>query len=204
MDSFKVSLFLEPMSKRILTIIFVLLALGSFQRALAQMENKAVNIGFYLPYFTQPGVKTGMSIPIKYWEQKKTDSIIKQRHWVVSPQLSYFTRPNNSHNFSISAEAGYKMKKKLKAFYHIPAFSLGYLLSLTKTEGSVNLGTGELEHSTETYHYFLPVVHYEFGWQTQKQTAYFLKFYLGRKIGGPSEDSGFFGSEIGFRWFLKN
>ena len=163
-------------------------------------------VGYYGPYFIQPGGKVGTLLSVRDWD-KSTDEKQRLHQLYVSPQLSVFTRTNNHLSVAINADVGYRFITK-KDLYLAPSIGLGYLISSHRMSASVNLGSGAIsEYEREIRHQFLPTGNLEIGHEAiTRKMGWYLKLLYGGMLFGPTENSGLFAAELGmrFRILIRN
>ncbi len=163
----------------------------------AQYGNKEWQVGYFAPYISNMGGIVGYACDLKeLGESSKQQSTCKQRLQLLT-QLGYFTQANVSHNLLLNPEMVYRWNKSDKRFFLTSSVGAGYLLSFQRQNGTLNLGTGEMEYSYDALNYFLPTVNTGLGVDPIKHLGFYFKATYGRKLGLQNENATFFGISTG-------
>lgn len=183
---------------RKISIVFLLLFSWSFALRAQVLDNgmPPISLSYYAPLAIQVGTRVGTAISLRNWEPAGRERVL-----LVRPQIGYFSQLGLHRNFVVETDLAFRLKKAKKRSYLSPSLGLGYINSVENIEGSVNLGSGEIDQKTENYHYFLPTINLEWGLVPKKNLGYFFKFFMGRKVGAES-DAAFFGIEIGLNFHI--
>lgn len=184
------------MRKIILAFVFYPLELG----LIAQDRIPPVTLSYYSPFGTHLGTKVGTTFLIS---NSEVEGNLKPNTLFFNPQLGYFVRPTVNRNLQINSEIGIKRGSRKGKAYIALIIGLGYLLSSEVVGGSVNLGSAEFIKDRSKRSSLLPVINLELGSNKQKRLTFFYRLFYGRKVSLASENSGFFGLEIGTRFLTK-
>ena len=116
------------MKKLITSLCFLLL--GFFYLS-AQPSKSPINIGYFMPYGINAGLKIGTSFEVKTWQSKTND---KWKTLAISPQIgfwSYSVYSNNIHRTLVfGTDLDYKRYTSSGKSYGLASVGLNYHLSL--------------------------------------------------------------------------
>lgn len=163
---------------------------------MAQMDTPSLTVGFFAPYGVQYGGKVAWAFTLKDYTKIGRSRVDQLR---FSPQVSYFVFPEVQRNVLINGAFLYQRLQPEKALAPMAALGFGYLLARQNQEGTVNLGTGEIDFVTESRHSFVPTLGLGVLINPQKRFGFYLKGFYGRKITAQYEDGAFFGLNFGLR-----
>ena len=147
-----------------------------------------------------PGFKVGVQFDVKNW-----DNDVREKSFYLSPQMGFFSRPENHNSFWLNLEGGLTRRKQGRSGYSAFSLGLGYLLQSQLLSYSVNLSTGERSNKVrEARHYLLPTLNYELGGRISDTLNWFGKITGGIKVLGEPESSSVVFIEGGVKiYFLK-
>lgn len=160
-------------------------------------------VSYYAPYGVQIGGKIGTEVKLKTWKKVRQDGSEATSALLIQPQIGYFVKPGLRKSLLLETAFSYPFRKMNRRTYIAPSIAFGYLIGWENTEGSVNLGSGEIEQITETSHFFLPTANLEIGKLPKKHIGYFFKVFFGNKMHLELENASFFGAELGLRIHLN-
>ncbi|MEM6299663.1 MAG: hypothetical protein AAF740_13320, partial [Bacteroidota bacterium] len=180
------------MKKVALFLLFCSTILSSY--AQKEENGRMLSVSYFTPFVTQPGIKVSTAFRLKE---------VKDNQLSIRPHFTWFMQSELHQNFILGGDISYTIRKPEKYFYLAPSVGVGYLLSIENTEGSVNLGSGDIEQERETLHYFLPTLNFELGKLPKKRLGYFFRAFWGRKMTGQEVNSAFFGAELGIIYAFK-
>lgn len=148
------------------------------------------SLAYYAPFGVQQGLKVGLDIDLA----DSKEVLGKSRITFLNPEIAAFYNPRVQDNYLVNFKTGSKAddSKKWQSSWMLGA---GYLLSRKWVDGSVNLGTGEVERTKENSSFFLPTINYELVLNRDGKLDPYLGAYFGQAIGKNS--SLFFGVELG-------
>jgi hypothetical protein len=182
------------LKKNILFSIFIGLLSSS---VLAQNNNKEWQVGYFAPYISNMGGTVGYAFDLKeLGDNSKEQRKSKQRLQILT-QLGYFTQTNVSQNFLLNPELVYRWNKLDKRFFLISSFGAGYLLAFQRQDGTLNLGTGEIDYRYDALYYFLPTLNFGLGVEPKKHLGFFFKATYGRKLSVQNANAAFVGLSSG-------
>lgn len=148
-------------------------------------------LGYSTPYFVQPGLRLGVSFPVL--EKEKGNSKLALS---AIPQLTYFMQPAVRQNVMLGGRLQCERLGK-KRFSPYIALGLNYLFTSQRKDGSVNLGTGEIEFNAEQVHHVVPALSLGAKLQPKKRWGYYAEAFFGRSYAAGAENAGFWGAELG-------
>ena len=163
----------------------------------AQLKNLELQAGYFAPYLSNIGGSLGCSFDLKEIGRKSNNQLKSNQVFQLLPQVSYFTQTNVSQNFLLNPELVYKWNKLDRRFFLTSSLGLGYLLSLQKQDGILNLGTGSIEYRYNALNYFLPTLNLGLGIDPKRHIGFFFKTSYGRKLSAQNVNSAFFGISTG-------
>lgn len=162
-------------------MLFVLMGLMSFA-VVAQNGIPAWQVGYFAPDISNVGGTVVYAFDLKaLGENKRGESKSKQGLLLLS-QLSYFAQTNVSHNLFFNPEMVYRWNKSDKRFFLTSSVGAGYLHSFQRQEGTLNLGTGEVDYGYAALNYFLPTLNLGLGVDPKKHSGFYFKASYGRKF----------------------
>jgi hypothetical protein len=182
------------LKKNILFSIFIGLLSSS---VLAQNNNKEWQVGYFAPYISNMGGTVGFAFDLKeLGDNSKEKRKSKQRLQILT-QLGYFTQTNVSQNFLLNPELVYRWNISNKRFFLTSSIGAGYLLAFQRQDGTLNLGTGEIEYGYDALNYFLPTLNLGLGVEPKKHLGFFFKATYGRKLSVQNANAAFVGLSTG-------
>lgn len=158
---------------------------------LAQNENKEWQVGYFAPYISNMGGTLGYAFDLKELGDNSTEQRKSKQRLQILTQLGYFTQINISHNLLLNPELVYRWNKSDKRFFLTSSLGAGYLLDFQRQDGTLNLGTGEIEHRYDALNYFLPTLNLGFGVDPKKHLGFYFKATYGRKLSIQNADAAF-------------
>lgn len=185
-----------PKMKRALLLFSVVMLSLSLK---AQLEDPVVplRVSFFAPYVVSPGVNLGTSFDLINREEDPQEQYRTTSYFSIRPEIGYFVYPGVHRNLIMETNLCYTIKKTTGRSYFTPALGLAYLLTTEDVEGSVNLGSGNIEHETATHHAFLPTLNLEAGLMPKRYVGYFVNTFYGYRMGGQRPNATLLGLEIG-------
>ncbi len=161
----------------------------------AQNLNLPIHVGYFAPYGTHIGLKVGTSLGGKDWKSNTQNEINRLHTIKINPQVGYFMQLNVQKNILFNVEFEYRTHSSNRSFYPLVSVGMGYLAGFQRQDGTVNLGTGEIDHNIKTIHHFVPTINLGFGRTPQQKFGYYFKLFYGSKI--STVYAAFFGAELG-------
>lgn len=163
----------------------------------AQKKDMEWQVGYFAPYLSNMGSIVGCAFDLKEFgvdskEQRKS----KHRPQLLT-QLAYFWQTNVSQNIMLDPELVYRWNTLDKRFFLSSSVGAGYLLSFQKQDGTLNLGTGEIDYRNKALNYFLPTLNMGLGVDPKKHIGFYLKTTYGRKFSTQNANAGFFAVSTG-------
>ena len=180
--------------RQLLIAISLLITTGATQ---AQNRSGELQIGYFAPYVVNMGATVGYSIDLKKWEKTAVKKRNKVNCLQLLTQISYFGQINTSNNILLNPELSYKWSKQGKRVYLTSSIGTGYLFSIQKQEGAVNLSNGDIDYKNSVQQYFLPSLNLGFGVAPRKSIGFYFKASYGRKLSPKHADSGFLALSTG-------
>ncbi len=180
---------------RIYILFFVFIVSSS---VVAQKRDVEWLVGYFAPYLSNVGGTVGCTFDLK---ELGRDS--KKQKLQLSTQLSYFAQADVSQNLLLNSELVYRWNKQNQRFFLTYSLGAGYLLSFQRQEGTLNLGTGEIDYRNETLHYFLPTLNMGLGVAPKKCLGFYTKATYGRKLSTQNANAAFLGITIGLILKIK-
>jgi hypothetical protein len=160
--------------------------------AIAQKKAIEWQVGYIAPYLVNVGGTTGVAIDINDFNNKKYCHRLQ-----FLSQLGYFSQFNIAHNLLVNPEIVYKLNRTGKRLFLSSSFGFGYLLSFQKQDGTLNLGTGEIDYRYEALNYFLPTLNIGLGVDPKKHLGFYFKTTYGRKLSTQNANASFFAISAG-------
>jgi hypothetical protein len=185
-------------------IVFLIFIVSFCHRFSAQEHNTSFQLGYFAPYLTGVGGTFGCTFDLKSPKLGADGKGAWLHVLQFAPQLGYFTQLNVSHNVVINPELVYRFKKADKRFFVFSSIGTGYLWSLQRQEGTLNLGTGEMDYQNAAQNFFLPNINVGLGMEPKNAIGFFFKTTYGRKISSSLPNSAFFGLSAGIILRLKS
>ncbi len=188
------------MKNHILFSVFIGLLSSS---VLAQNNNEEWQVGYFAPYISNMGGTVGYAFDLKELRDNSTEQRKSKQRLQILTQLGYFaqtnvfTQTNVSHNLLLNPELVYRWNKSDKRFFLTSSVGAGYLLAFQRQDGSLNLGTGEIDYRYQTLNYFLPTLNIGFGVDPKKRLGFYFKTTYGRKFSTQNANAGFFAISTG-------
>jgi outer membrane receptor protein involved in Fe transport len=173
------------------TLPFCCLLLGL---CFARPASAQLQVGYFAPWLTNVGGTVGYAFAWKDGAQHQLQ---------VLPQLSYFSQLQVSSNVMLHPELVYRRGGAERRFYWSSSVGAGYLLSLQRQDGTVDLGSGDLTHRTVSLHHFVPSVGLGLGLAPRKRLGYYLKASYGRSFRANAENAAFYGLSAGLVFQLQ-
>ncbi len=178
-------------------LAFVLMSVLLFRvgEAQAQRGSDEWQVGYYSPFLTNVGGSLSYLHGLREW---KPDSLNgrKSTHCIrLESQVAYFAQPGVAHNVLLNPGVEYRWRG-MSRFFLSASVSTGYLLTLQRQEGSVNLASGEVTYTSRPVHSFLPSISAGCGVEPKKMLGFYFKVLYGRQI-SQSEGMGFLGLSTG-------
>lgn len=155
----------------------------------AQMPLPEWQVGYSAPYLTNIGATIGAA-----WELKNGNEKVNLQ--LLLP-LTYFVQPNVSNNFFFNPEVGYRWQVREGRFFLTPAVGLGYLLSMQRQDGVLNLATGTLDYRYVALHQYIPNANLSLGIAPKKHLGFFLKTTYGVVLSSQTSNTAFWGLSAG-------
>lgn len=165
--------------------------------AVAQKKTSEWQVGYYAPYLSNMGGTVGFAFDLKESGQNSTERKKSIHRFQLLTQLGYFSQLKTSNNIILNQEMVYRWNKKDKRFFLTSSIGAGYLLSIQRQDGTLNLGTGEISYRNDAFNYFLPNVNLGLGTNHKKHFGFYLKATYGRKLSSQSPGTAFMGISTG-------
>lgn len=162
-----------------------------------QQTQNTLQVGYFGPYFTNMGGSVGYAFTVKTWETTPTDKRNKTHSLQLLPQIAYYHQPRTAHNILFNQEVLYKWQKQDKRFYLFSSVGAGYILTIKRLDGTLNLGTGEIDYRYKQLHSFVPNISLGFGVAPRKAIGFFFKAYYGRQLRFGAVNTAFIGFSTG-------
>lgn len=164
----------------------------------AQERNIEWQVGYFAPYISNMGGTLGYAFDLKELGDNSTEIRKSKQRLQLLTQLGYFTQINVSHNLLLNPELVYKWNKSDKRFFITSSVGVGYLHSFQKQDGTLNIGTGEIDYKYEALNYFLPSLNIGLGVDPKKHLGFYFKATYGRKLSVQNANAAFLGLSTGF------
>lgn len=168
----------------VLSYLISLLCLLVPERGVAQTRSVELRAGAFVPFMVHPGASVGVAVESPWPRQHQAPRPVHALH--LLPQLHYFHHPTVSNNLLLDPTLEYRLRPRGGLFYLSASLSTGYLLSLQKQSGRLDLGTGELDYETKAQSFFLPQLALGVGLTTRKRLGFYLTGSGGRQFGESS------------------
>jgi hypothetical protein len=163
-----------------------------------------ISVGYFAPYFINPGVRVSTAFEIKNWENSSND---KLKTLSVSPQVGFWNvfvyQSEKSNNWALDAQLEYRSYNASRKFYGLASVGLGYHLTLDNSDLNVNIGTGGITPSTNTTHHFVPSIQLGFGQDFNDHLGYYFKIFTGQRFSSSAGNDLLFGGELGLSYYLN-
>jgi hypothetical protein len=178
--------------------IFLAVFLGLFYSAvLGQNSNKQWQVGYFTPYFSDRGVTVGYAFDLKELRDDSAEQRKSNHRLQILAQLGYYSQANLSNNILLNPELVYRWNKIDKRFFLTSSVGTGYLFTLQRQEGSLNLATGETDYRNDALNYFLPTLNMGLGVDPKKNVGFYFKTTYGKKFSKQNANKGIFAISTG-------
>ncbi|MDP5170343.1 MAG: hypothetical protein NWR72_08850 [Bacteroidia bacterium] len=174
--------------------IFTFLATNS---ALSQERDIEWQVAYFAPYLSNIGGSLGRTFTLKELGENAKERRKSQQRLQLLTQCSYFTQSNVSQNLVLNPELVYRLNKSDKRFFFTSSVGAGYLLAFQRQDGSLNLGTGEIDYRYDAINYFLPSLNIGLGIDPKKYLGLFIKATYGGKLSVQNTNAAFFAISTG-------
>jgi hypothetical protein len=165
--------------------------------AVAQNNNKEWQVGYFAPYISNMGGTVGYAFDLKELEDNSKEKRKRKQRLQFLTQLGYFAQTNVSRNLLLNPELVYRWNKSDKRFFLTSSVGAGYLLAFQRQDGTLNLGTGEIDYRYDALNYFLPTLNLGLGVEPKKHLGFFFKATYGRKLSVQNANAAFVGLSTG-------
>jgi hypothetical protein len=165
--------------------------------AVAQNNNKEWQVGYFAPYISNMGGTVGYAFDLKELEDNSKEKRKSKQRLQLLTQLGYFAQTNVSRNLLLNPELVYRWNKSDKRFFLTSSVGAGYLLAFQRQDGTLNLGTGEIDYRYDALNYFLPTLNLGLGVEPKKHLGFFFKATYGRKLSVQNANAAFVGLSTG-------
>ncbi len=186
--------------KNILLICLLLLP-SCWLKGQSTMEKPPISIAYFSQFGFQPGVKIATEFNLK--ELTTETQKAKRRNLFISPQIGFFSWPNNHSNLLLNADIGIKRQKENKSSFSALSLGLGYLHEFQISTVAVQLGDGKQSTSRTSRSYFLPTLNYAFGSSLSSAVDWYSKIGVGQRFGGGITAATTVLFELGLQFQLK-
>ena len=163
----------------------------------AQKRNMEWQLGYIAPYLSNMGGTVGCSFDLKELGVDATEKRKTTQRLQLLTQLGYFLQTNVSQNLLLIPELVYRWNKADKRFFLTSSVGAGYLRSFQRQDGTLNLGTGEIDYRYDALNYFLPTLNVGLGVEPKKLLGFYFKATYGQKLNAQNEDNAFLGVSTG-------
>jgi len=167
---------------------------------MGQSKRTPISIAYFSQFGFQPGAKIGTTFNLK--ELSTTTQKVKKRNLFISPQIGFFSWPNNHSNLLLSTDIGIKKQKEGHSAFSAVSLGLGYLHEFQVSAIAINLGDGNQSTSRTCYSYFLPTINYTFGNRISPVIDWYSKIGVGQRIGGDISNTMTILLELGVQFQL--
>jgi|688.fasta_scaffold233186_1 hypothetical protein len=165
--------------------------------AVAQNNNKEWQVGYFAPYISNMGGTVGYAFDLKELEDNSKEKRKRKQRLQFLTQLGYFAQTNVSRNLLLNPELVYRWNKSDKRFFLTSSVGAGYLLAFQRQDGTLNLGTGEIDYRYAALNHFLPTLNLGLGVEPKKHLGFFFKATYGRKLSVQNANAAFVGLSTG-------
>jgi len=186
-----------------INLLIILLIFSKHSNVYAQLKVSDWQIGYFSPYISNLGCVAGVTLNLKNGEMKPEKKSISDR-MKLAAQLSYFSQLSVSNNILFNPQVLYRWQIPDKRFYLSSSIGTGYLLSIQKQEGLLNLASGEFDYRHEVINSFLPNIQLGFGAEPKRRLGFFLTFCYGSKLSLNRANEGFLCFSTGLILKLKS
>lgn len=186
----------------ILRPLLVLLLLAALPLA-AQVRVTGFHAGYYTPLFTQPGLVLGLSAEGRPPADHTTDGRPRVHHFAIVPQVAYFRQAPVAHHLMLQPEWTYRRQRPGKRFHWTAAAGTGYLWRQQRTEGTLDLATGNMTYRSEAQHAFVPTLHLGLGVSPERRLGFYARGFYGWTFPGGDRRAAFLGLSTGILWNRK-
>ncbi len=177
--------------------ILVIIWLAAVQFCNAQPREMQLQVGYLGPYITNVGVTVGHAMLIRKFEGNDNQPAKHTHRLRLLKQVGYFAQPGIGHNLIVNPELAYLWNRTGKLFFLSSSLGVGYLLSFQRQDGTLHLGTGEIEYRSDALNYFVPTINVGLGTEPRKHIGFFFKAFYGAKLSAQAANSAFFGLATG-------
>ena len=167
--------------KNILLICLLLLP-SCWLKGQSTTEKPPIYVAYFSQFGFQPGVKIATEFSLK--ELATETQKAKKRNLFVSPQVGFFTWPNNHSSLLLNADIGIKRQKEGKSAFSALSLGVGYLHEFQVSTVAIQLGDGNQSTSRTSRSYFLPTLNYAFGSRLSTAIDWYSKIGVGQRFGG--------------------
>lgn len=178
------------------SLLYVVIGLIS-SAVVAQNSHKEWQVGYFAPYISNMGGSVGYAFNLKELGKDSNEQKKSNQRLQLLTQLGYFTQNNVAHNLLFNPELVYRWNKLDKRFFLTSSVGTGYLLAFQKQNGTLNLGTGEIDYRYKTLNYFLPTLNIGLGVDPKKHIGFYFKATYGRKLSVHNTNAAFLGISTG-------
>lgn len=138
------------------TILFTIL-LSAASLHTQELENshqkRSFYLGVYAPYVLQSGARAGISLPIKTWSSQTRRQNTRLHSLDITPRIGYFAEAEVQQNYHFELLAEYRWFRPDRGIHPKIGLGMGYILARQNTEGSLDLGSGEIEFDTRSLNF---------------------------------------------------
>lgn len=166
-----------------------------------QSDKPPISIAYFSQFGFQPGVKIATEFNLKALGTGSPR--IKKQYLFISPQIGFFTRPNNSSNLLLNTDIGIKSQKEGKTAFTALSLGLGYLHEFQISTLAIQLGDGNQSSSRINRSYFLPTVNYAFGNHLSTTIDWYSKIGVGQRFGGGISNTTTVLFEVGLQFNIR-
>lgn len=164
---------------------------------ITERRNRQLHIGYFAPYLTHIGGTLGYTFDVKKLKDNPLEPRKSNHRFQFATQISYSIQRSVSQNLFFHPELVYRWNRFDKRFFLSSSIGTGYLLSFQKQNGSLNLGTGQIDYRYEAINYFLPTLNLGFGLDPKTHFGFYFRTNFGNMLSVQNARSTFFGISSG-------
>lgn len=168
------------MMKNILLICLLLLP-SCWLKGQSTTKKPPISIAYFSQFGFQPGIKIASEFNLKELTAKTQRA--KKRNLFISPQIGFFSWPNNHSSLFLNADIGIKRQKEGKSAFSALSLGVGYLHEFQISTLAVQLGDGNQSTNRTSHSYFLPTINYAFGSRLSSAIGWYSKIGVGQRFG---------------------
>jgi hypothetical protein len=153
------------------------------------------HVGYFSPFLTNVGISLGYEHELRKWQPDSLSGRKSTHRIGFASQVGYFHQFGVAHNVLLNPGVSYRWRGRSR-FFLSTAIGTGYLLSLQRQDGSVNLATGDVSYRSLPLSYFLPNVSVGCGVEPKRVLGFYFNVFYGRQI-SQDDGVGFLGLSTG-------